>query len=82
MPISRGRQFRAGMNQAFRDHGYDEISLAATLGGQDRVQAKPADGSEDRFDMAVGESLLGTEEIRRRDQGLVAKQAAEGFDLL
>src|SRR6516164_6544112 len=32
--------------------------------------------------MAVGQGLLGGEQIVRRDQGFVAQQATEGFDFL
>ena len=50
------------------------------LGGNHGIEAELADGQEESFDMAVGQSFLGSEQILGRDEGFVAQQAAEGLD--
>src|ERR1700736_2305369 len=67
------------MDQALSDHGYDEIPLPATLGGDERIEAEFSQGAQDGFHVTVGQSLLGAKEILRRDQRFIAQQAAQGF---
>jgi len=74
-----GRQFRRRGNQALSDHGHDKSrsrQRCAEISDPTRAcRSFPgwlARGRE--------ESLFGGEKILRGDQGLVAEQAAEGFD--
>ena len=69
------------MNQPFRDHRHHQVALAATLGGDHGIQTELADRAQDGFDVAVRKSSLGAEEIVRRNQRLIAKQPAQGFNL-
>src|ERR1700693_6574050 len=70
------------MDQALSDHGYDEIPLPATLGGNERIEAEFSQGAQDGFDMTVGKSLLGAKEILRRDQRFIPQQAAQGLNFI
>ena len=80
VPFAGGSQFRARMQQTCCDHGHDQIALATTLGGEEGIQAELAHRPQDGFDVAVGESLVGAEQILRGDQGFVLQEAAEGID--
>ena len=80
MPVLCGRQFRRRGNQALSDHGHDQVSFAAALRRDQAIQLELADHFQDGLHVAVRESLFGGEKILRGDQGLVAEQAAEGFD--
>ena len=60
----------------------EAFALAAALGGEDGIQAEFANAGEDGLDVAVGESFLRAEQILRRDQRLIAQEAAESFDFL
>ena len=70
------------MKQTGGDHGHDQISLAATFGGHEGIQAELVHGHQDGFDVAVGESLAGAEQILRGHEGFVLQQAAEGINFL
>ena len=58
VPLPGGGQLGTGIEQAFDDHGQHQITLAAALGGNHGIQAELAQGQEESFDMAVGQSLL------------------------
>jgi len=81
VPLARSGQLGAGIDQTRDDHGQDQIPLPARLRANHLTQLEPVDHFQDRLHMAVGKGLLGGEQILRRDQGLVAQQAAEELDL-
>src|SRR6266704_3541396 len=82
VPLPCGRQFRSRGNQSLDDHGYHQVSFAAMLRREDSLQLEFADHVQDGLHVAVRKSLLGGAQILRGDQGLVAQQAAKGFDFL
>jgi hypothetical protein len=64
------------------NHSHHQIALPAALGGEDGRQAQLADEAQDSLDVAVGNGSLGGEQFLGGDQGFVAQQSAQGFDLL
>src|SRR5437660_5549731 len=82
VPLAGGCQFRAGIDQALNDHGHHQISLPATLGGNQAIQLESVEHLQDGLNMAVRKGFLRGKQIVRRDQGFVAQYAAKGFDSL
>ena len=80
-PLTRGRQFGGGRDQPLDDHGHDQVSFAATLGGDQGVEVEPADHRQDRLHVAVGRGMSSVQQILGGDQGLAAQHAAQGIDL-
>src|SRR5208283_669091 len=70
------------MDQTFRDHGNDQIPLAAPLRRDDVIEPELLYRPENGFNLAVGQRLLNGNGRLRRDQRFTAKYFSESLDLL
>ena len=82
MPEPCRRQLGRGVDEPLRNHGDDEITLPASLGGEERIEADRMDRPEDGLDMAVGQGTFDPERLFRADQELSPQEPPEGIDLL
>jgi len=73
--------FDAGGDQPLDDQDHDQILFPAALASDQRIQAELANHRQESFDVTVRQGLARGEEVLRRDQFLVAQEAAQGFDL-
>ena len=80
MPVSGVGQLGAGEQQAFDDHGEDQIATPRRFGGEELLQAQLADHGQDGLDMAVGERAGDPEGLGRRDEGLTLERALDQLD--
>jgi hypothetical protein len=80
VPEPRGGELGARVQEAFGDHGHDEVALARGLGCQQQVEAEAAHGAEDGLDVAVGEIALHDKGLRSGKELLAGEGAANEVD--
>jgi hypothetical protein len=68
------------MQQAFGNHGYDQVALAAAFGGDQVVEAQPADSSEDGLDVPMGQALLDLKGVGGRQESFAGQRPADDVD--
>ena len=80
MPVSGVGQLGAGEEQAFGDHGDDQVASSRGLGGDEVVEAELADHGQDGLDMAVRERAGDAEGLGGGDEGLALEGAFDEVD--
>jgi hypothetical protein len=68
------------VQQAFGDHGKDQVALRAGLGGEQSIQAEAADGTEDGLDVAMRERAVDPEGVASREELLAGEGASDEID--
>ena len=68
------------MEEAFGDHGHDEVALSAGLGCEQGVQTETAHGPEHGLDVTVREVALDEEGVGGGEELLARQGAADDVD--
>ena len=79
-PVPGVGQLGAGEQQAFGDHGEDQIASPRRLGGDELLQSQLADHRQDGVDMAVRERAGDAEGLGRWHEGLALEGAPDDLD--
>ena len=78
--MPRGRQLGAGGEEPFGNHGQHEIAWPRGPGGDERIEAEPADHGQDGFDVSMRECVQGWEHFGGGYEGLPLERAADQVD--
>ena len=71
----------SGLEEALDEHGQDEVALAGGAGGQEVVEADPAEEAEEEGDVSVGEGAEDLPSVGGRGAGAAVLEAlADGLD--
>ena len=81
VPQTGGGEFGGGLQKTLGEHGQDTAAVAGGAAVEQGGDVEFAAGVEDEFDMAVEEGADDGEGLVEADEGLVAEQLAQGFDL-
>ncbi len=73
-------QLGTGEEEAFGDHGDDQVPLERGLGGDELLQFQLADHRQDGVDMAVRQRPCDAEGFGGRDKGLALERAFDEID--
>ena len=77
VPVARRGELGTREQDALGNQSQDEGALTGRFGSEEVFQVKPAAGSEDRLDMAVGSALGGAESFRWGDEGFAGEGALD-----